>query len=692
MVSIIENLYNKNENINVDHLPPLPESNKNYIITNERNYSPFQHTNLSLAGSSTNKAELTIDEKKYNSISRKCKGCFKCTNMNCNSTRPTSINKLTCHKCKNEMILTGSDCQFKIYHLKEKTTSKIIQHILITTDKHNHTEFPIEWRNKDETSRKIEKIIIENPNIKPSNDKIKNLQINFNNKDNLNKVFYKNKKKVFGSNQSVFSIGQYESKYFDCIDASQYDKIYNGDIINWLKPSVASFGGGLQKEMEYYFTIFPPLGVKLLSDSTVLHIDVKHKRRNENQNDHHLGILIHLENFDGILIDINCFVCDIFISHLTKQNFNKSFLSILEVMESYGIDVVTYIQELELIVSDFSQSQREGIEIAINTYLAGKGKKIDGLENKFSGCKFHFMQSVKRLKNRLNDIDKSLVDKIVVEILNVKTIVELKMKLNKIKLVSNVTDKWVNWWLNEKILNLLFGCLTNKVSTNNNIESSHSNFFKSSTSVQNYHELMNNFKKTYVKISTLLNNKSILTYATDLKRKRFMSNLNKFNNKNKNHHQDKSGNPPLPKIKKMTNQDKNTCNEIMTNDNKDENNECELINEIDNNTNKNDILIIEKNNNEGDDNDNNNSCNTNKNNNKFLTNEISNDEINKKNDKIKIKNNKHNESDDEKDDESDDEIGGGNKKTNSFSKQLILIQNGCIKLGSRKTRNKNYNK
>jgi hypothetical protein len=550
-------LYNENENIEIDNLPALPETGKNYIINNVKNYSPFEYVNLSLSGSSTNKGLLLLNGKEFRSITRKCKGCYVCTNVNCNGTRPTSIKKPICFKCKSVMELNGSNCNYKIYHLKEVSDENTIQHILVTTGEHTHLSFPMQWRNKKETCKKIESIIIDNPSIKPSNEKIKNLQKNFINSDNLNKIFYKSKNKIFGSNQSVFSISQYELKYFESIDPNKYTNIYNGTIIDWLKPSVASFGGGVQSEMEYYFTIFPPLGIKILSNSKVLHVDVKHKRKNETENDHHLGILVHLEKFDDVSVDINCFVCDIFISHLTKNNFYKSFLSILEIMQSYGIDVIDYLKNLELIISDFSQAQREGIENAINTYFIQRNERKIDLKDKFSGCKFHFLQSVKRLKDRFSETEKMMIDNVVDEILNVRTISELQSNLTKIKIISSSTNKWVDWWCNEKVLNLLFGCLTGKVTTNNNIESAHSNFYKSSTSVQNYHELMDNFKNTYVKISSILNNESILTYTIDLKRKRFLSNLNKKINKKTYHHQDKSGNPPLPKIKKMS--DNNGC-------------------------------------------------------------------------------------------------------------------------------------
>ena len=116
----------------------------------------------------------------------------------------------------------------------------------------------------------------------------------------------------------------------------------------------------------------------------VIHIDVKYRLQNQENNLHHFRICSRLEQFHGIFPDKNTFACDVFISNLTQQTFKRDIYNVLHAMENNGINLNSYLHSLELIISDFCSSQRNGIENGIKLFNYEREWLDVNVDKKFS--------------------------------------------------------------------------------------------------------------------------------------------------------------------------------------------------------------------------------------------------------------------------------------------------------------------
>jgi hypothetical protein len=92
-------------------------------------------------------------------------------------------------------------------------------------------------------------------------------------------------------------------------------------------------------------------------------------------------------------------VADILITHLSSEMFYKSFYSILQNMKINAINMVKFLNNVELIVSDFCLTQQEGVRKAIRIFCLENKIEIQ-VDSLFSACLFHFGQSALRKKKK----------------------------------------------------------------------------------------------------------------------------------------------------------------------------------------------------------------------------------------------------------------------------------------------------
>jgi hypothetical protein len=299
-------------------------------------------------------------------------------------------------------------------------------------------------------------------------------------------------------------------------------------------------------EIETYCLVLPPIGAEILSSSRVLHVDVKHKSRNQKQNTHHLGVAVRIEEFKGYSYDRNCFCADIFLTHLTEKSFRKAFYSLLETLKSNGIQVVNFIRNLEFIISDFSLAQKNGIGQAIQQILSECGSQRN-VEELFSGCFFHFKQSVKRMKDKLNKNEKKIFDTLVnKKLLSCGSKTQMLKQMDNIQQTLPETQNWAVWWKKEPTLSTLYSCIhqPRHQNTNNLIENLHSHMSDQHTAVLSYKSAMERFLSIYVELANLTRRQTTLRYTKDTKRRKFLKRKKKIVKNRPTHSQDHSGQPP----------------------------------------------------------------------------------------------------------------------------------------------------
>ena len=96
---------------------------------------------------------------------------------------------------------------------------------------------------------------------------------------------------------------------------------------------------------------------------------MKHKLSNENQNTHHLDIFGRIEFFGDYFIDENAFIAGILVSDLLTKIFKKSFYSLFEFINNHGVNGENFFDQFEIIITDFSNVQYNGISHAMRLFL-----------------------------------------------------------------------------------------------------------------------------------------------------------------------------------------------------------------------------------------------------------------------------------------------------------------------------------
>ena len=118
--------------------------------------------------------------------------------------------------------------------------------------------------------------------------------------------------------------------------------------------------------------------------------------------------------------------------------------------------------------------------------------QLEGIEEKFSGCLFHYRQSALRIKRKLNNDDQELFQTYVDRIIKCDEKQKLQNEFSMLSKALPMCKKWCNWWIQDKIFTMLHSCIQeNKYNTNNNIESLDSSFIQHNTTVLNYRECLN---------------------------------------------------------------------------------------------------------------------------------------------------------------------------------------------------------
>ena len=357
----------------------------------------------------------------------------------------------------------------------------------------------------------------------PSSQSIALLPFSTVNKERTGKIIFNEKKKIFGKDQDSWNLVDFESHFFDEVDNNDYSILLGLTITQWMKPSITSTGSFINQngDGELYVTVLPPLAIEILTNSKSINIDVKHKLSNQNENCHHLGISTRLEYFGNYFIDQNLFVADVFVSSLSTDIYRKAFYSILETIYNNGVDLTQFLKNLELIVTDFSIPQYNGISEALINFTWEKKIEIYGLNEKFSGCLFHYKQSALRLKRKMNTRDKNIFQSYIekIEVMDNKN--EIKSELNKLSNSIETTKTWCSWWMKAQPLNLLFNCIQQKEKqTNNEIESLHAHMVPYSTAILSFRESLNRYFEIYEMLVSIINGKQVRDTFSP-KRKRY---------------------------------------------------------------------------------------------------------------------------------------------------------------------------
>jgi hypothetical protein len=446
------------------------------------------------------------------------------------------------------MERSGQNCQHRVYHLSEVDEEKdIVRHIVFSKGHHNHGSLPPHWRTTQETREHIRDTLLSNPSAQASDIEISSPA--FINNEKKNQAITKERRLLFGKEQGIWGLPQYEKAMQEHIRDDKHSSLFGHNIKRWLFPSITSINcfSNASGETEHIATIIPPLSVEILSQTKVIHVDVKHKKRHESENCHHFGISTRLETFHGKFIDKNTFVCDIFMSHLTRLSFNKAFYAVLECMHNNAVSVKKFLDSLEFVVADFSLSQRKGIEDAIFIFSHTHGIPFNAthIKSLFAGCFFHFRQSATRIKDRVSQEDKDILNMLIERLINVDSINELERKLDTIAFTVPSCRNWAHWWKQDSIKWMLLTCITEDT-TNNPIESHHSHFKSKNTLVLNYRISMDRYIQLFDLLANTVNNTAAIRYTLDPKRQRYIAKKRKRLMRSKHPNtEDRSGNPPI---------------------------------------------------------------------------------------------------------------------------------------------------
>jgi hypothetical protein len=134
------------------------------------------------------------------------------------------------------------------------------------------------------------------------------------------------------------------------------------------------------------------------------------------------------------------------ISHLTTELYKISFYRLFDTIIKNGLSIENFWKNLELIVTDFSLPQQNGIRTAIKIIETEQNIEMKGVEEKLSGCFYHFKQSSLRLKNKLTIEDSNLFESHIQKLEKCYTLSSLKEQFQKIKYNIPQTKNWCNWW------------------------------------------------------------------------------------------------------------------------------------------------------------------------------------------------------------------------------------------------------
>ena len=264
--------------------------------------------------------------------------------------------------------------------------------------------------------------------------------------------------------------------------SEEYHRLMFGySVVDWLFPFITMLSWYyFQNELHFVSVMFSKFQCLLLINSCAIHVDTKHKRKQDGTAFHHFGISVRVEKINEKVVDENCVVLDAFIAQLTENTFYTIFDNLLNNMNDYGINTKLFIDNLEAIIADFSLPQHNGIKKAIKNHLRlfHDDHMEDHVQLIFKGCYFHYKQSVARVKKLLSSHNKKKFENFNEVLCHCNDEETIKEQFNLIEKEIPFTKNWCRWWSSGNVLKLLHNCLKGKECyTNNNIENIHSNYF-----------------------------------------------------------------------------------------------------------------------------------------------------------------------------------------------------------------------
>ena len=232
----------------------------------------------------------------------------------------------------------------------------------------------------------------------------------FSNSDRLQYYCRKIRNRLYHDERDIFSLPIIEEKIKEGENGNR--TLFGVNEKEWYSLRVIK----VSTDMDYTYAVCTSLiSFLLLNSAEMIHIDVYHRSSKSKANLHHLGVSCLIYDIESTKITVNDFLFSCFINQLNTGVIAKCWKRILKIVENNGYQIDSWIKSLREIITDYLMSQLKGLNNATNEYLINKynysEKRANELtENLFQGCKFHFHESVRRIKNMLNKEDGNIID------------------------------------------------------------------------------------------------------------------------------------------------------------------------------------------------------------------------------------------------------------------------------------------
>lgn len=287
-----------------------------------------------------------------------------------------------------------------------------------------------------------------------------------------------------------------------------------------------------------------------LNEAHIINIDVYHKKRKSKGSLHHFAISAFVENCKGLTLHIHDFLFSCFLNKLDQHSFQICWKTLLHYIDQFGYCVPSWIRSFRAIITHFSTAQANAIQNTTVKYLPKVHKFNNNdakylIRHKLQGCKFHFQESVKRVKTSLPQKQQPKFKYLTSKIENKNT------SQKRRHLFDTISERWpslkncTNYWRNQNPINLLTYELNPDQRTNNPIETLHSKLSKPDNIVEQYSDLLSlkihNFNQMYQIVNNNISQFYHQDYRSYLKKKHFKMTLSRSVQQQK---QDKTSRAP----------------------------------------------------------------------------------------------------------------------------------------------------
>jgi hypothetical protein len=144
----------------------------------------------------------------------------------------------------------------------------------------------------------------------------------------------------------------------------------------------------------------------LLDVADIINVDVYHRSQKSSTNLHHFGVSTFVHDIEGRKTHMNDFIFSCFLNKLHENGMGKIWKQLLKFIDVFEFNVKCWLKNITAIIIDYSTTEYNSIVKTTTQYLMKhhdyeEDEAREFIKSKIQGCKFHFKQSISRVKKLL---------------------------------------------------------------------------------------------------------------------------------------------------------------------------------------------------------------------------------------------------------------------------------------------------